>query len=147
MAVFRFVSCLSPAAGNASRWRPPTSQLTRLSPSAHFCGPNALNGCRCSSQHPFPPHLPPRVRRADVDVHRGLEAAGDAAVVLAELALHPLDVTTVSSNLRPLALGQGQSKQVVETSDPCYDAVSRNATFLTTAVCSARYQRLVWGIV
>ncbi len=28
-----------------------------------------------------PPHLPARIRRADVDMHRGLEAAGDAAVV------------------------------------------------------------------
>ena len=31
-----------------------------------------------------------RIRRAEADVHRGLEAAGDAAVVLAELALRPV---------------------------------------------------------
>ena len=31
--------------------------------------------------------LPARIRRADVEMHRGLQAAGDAAVVLCELPL------------------------------------------------------------
>jgi hypothetical protein len=33
--------------------------------------------------------FPPLIRRADVDVHCGLEAAGDAAVVQRKLALFP----------------------------------------------------------
>lgn len=73
--------------GSSAALAPPVSWLTSLPPAGAPWRARQVGQCRCSSSLGSSRDLPAPIRRGDVDLRRGLQPAGDAALTKGAIRL------------------------------------------------------------